>query len=213
MKSNEMTKQSHSSKLVLASASPRRSELLLQIGIVPDAIDPADIPEIPGKNELPRDLALRLANEKAVHVAIRHEDSLVLAADTVVAVGRRALGKAETEKEAQAYLSMLSGRKHKVHTGLSLARPDGKLITKVITTSVTFKHLDIYDIRNYVSSNEWRGKAGAYAIQGLGSLFIRQIHGSYSNVVGLPLFELSSMLNGNGYDVWAKAAQNNAEPA
>ncbi|MBL4666403.1 MAG: septum formation protein Maf [Sneathiella sp.] len=208
-----MTKQSHSPKLVLASASPRRSELLLQIGIVPDAIDPAEIPEIPEKNELPRDLALRLASEKAAFVASRQSGSFVLAADTVVAVGRRPLGKAETEKEALTYLSMLSGRKHKVHTGLALVRPDGKLISKVITTSVTFKNLDSYDIQNYVTSNEWRGKAGAYAIQGLGSIFVRQIQGSYSNVVGLPLFELSNMLNGNGYDVWGKATEDKTELA
>jgi len=208
-----MTKQTHSQKLVLASASPRRQELLLQIGITPDAIDPADIPEIPGAGELPRDLAFRLACEKAASTSERHVGSYILAADTVVAVGRRALGKAETEDEAKSYLTMLSGRKHKVHTGLTLVRPDGNSISKVVTSSVSFKHLDTHDIRNYIKSNEWRGKAGAYAIQGLGSLFVRQISGSYSNVVGLPLFELSSLLNGNGYDVWSSALQSGRNSA
>ncbi len=197
-----MTDTPHSQKLVLASASPRRRELLSQIGIVPSAIDPADIPEDAKTGELPRELAMRLAHEKAAATSMRHGDAFVLAADTVVAVGRRDLGKASSKDEAQRYLEMLSGRKHRVYTGISLVTPLQKQISKVITSHVTFKHLDSSDIQNYLLSNEWQGKAGAYAIQGLGSLFVRQIQGSYSNIVGLPLFEVSNLLNGNGFQIW-----------
>lgn len=200
-----MTHKKPTSKLVLASASPRRRELLMQIGIVPDKIDPADIPEHALKNELPRNLAHRLALEKAAYVAKRQGDAFVLAADTVVAVGRRDLGKAASEDEARHYLKMLSGRKHRVYTGISLVTPEGKQITKTVTTHVTFRNLDDFDITSYLQSGEWAGKAGAYAIQGLGSLFVRQIQGSYSNVVGLPLYEVSALLNGNGFNVWRQS--------
>jgi len=200
-----MTHRNPASKLVLASASPRRRELLMQIGIVPDKVDPADIPENALKNELPRNLAHRLAEEKADYVAKRHSNAFVLAADTVVAVGRRDLGKAASEDEARHYLKMLSGRKHRVYTGISLITPQGKHFTKTVTTHVTFRNLDDFDITSYLQSGEWNGKAGAYAIQGLGSLFVRQIQGSYSNVVGLPLYEVSALLNGNGFNVWRQS--------
>jgi nucleoside triphosphate pyrophosphatase len=201
-----MTTPTPNLPLILASASPRRLDLLSQIGVKPDQVDPADIPETPNENERPRDFAGRLAMEKAQHVAARHSDAFILAADTVVAVGRRILGKAATTEDAHKYLSLLSGRKHRVITGISLITPNDRQITKQIISDVTFKHLDIYDIRQYVSSDEWRGKAGAYAIQGLGSMFVRQLHGSYSNVVGLPLFETTALLNGNGFNVWAAGA-------
>lgn len=195
----------HPAKLVLASASPRRKELLAQIGIEPDAVAPADIDETPHKNELPRNLAGRLASEKVVAVANDFEDAFILASDTVVAVGRRALGKAESKAEAETYLKLLSGRKHRVYTGISLITPAGKQISKTIQSYVSFKPLDVYDIQSYIASEEWVGKAGAYAIQGLGSLFVRQVQGSYSNVVGLPIHEVAAMLNGNGYDVYRQS--------
>lgn len=200
-----MTDKPHSPKFVLASASPRRRELLLQIGINPDFVDPADIPEDAKAQEIPRILAGRLATEKAAFIAPRHRGNFILAADTVVAVGRRALGKAETPAEAIQYLKMLSGRKHRVYTGISLITPDDRQISKTVTSHVTFKHLDTFDIKSYLQSEEWQGKAGAYAIQGLGSLFVQQIQGSYSNVVGLPLFEVSALLNGNGFNIWKQS--------
>ncbi len=189
--------------LILASASPRRLALLEQIGIEPDSIDPADIDEAAKAQERPRDLALRLAKEKAEAVAARHENTFLLSADTVVAVGRRALGKAETEDAARAYLTLLSGRRHQVHTGVNLITPTGKQITRVVSTAVIFKALDKFEINAYIASGEWHGKAGGYAIQGRAAALIRQIQGSYSNVVGLPLFEVSNMLQGNGFPIWA----------
>ncbi len=207
-----MTTPILNTELVLASASPRRRELLSQIGITPDTIDPADIPEIPHPQELPHHFALRLASEKAVHVAARHSGKYILAADTVVAVGRRILGKAEDEKEATAYLKLLSGRKHQVHTGFSLICPDGKQVSRRVTSDVTFKPLDIHDIRQYITSGEWEGKAGAYAIQGFGSMLVKKLQGSYSNVVGLPLFEVAATLNGNGFDVWKIALRDTQSP-
>lgn len=187
---------------ILTSASPRRLALLEQIGIRPDAVDPADIDESPLKGELPRDLAGRLAREKAAAVAARHAGRFLLSADTVVAVGRRALGKAGSEDEATRFLTLLSGRRHQVHTGVTLVTPAGKIISRTVSTAVVFKPLDKADIRLYLASGEWRGKAGGYAIQGLAATFIRQIQGSYSNVVGLPLFEVANMLKGNGFALW-----------
>tara|TARA_R110002094_G_scaffold141462_2_gene132074 strand:+ start:44 stop:715 length:672 start_codon:yes stop_codon:yes gene_type:complete len=184
---------------ILASASPRRLDLLAQIGIRPDAVDPADIDEIPLKIELPRDLAGRLARQKAMAVASRHAGHFLLSADTVVAVGRRALGKAASEDDAARFLSLLSGRRHQVYTGVTLITPTGKVISRTVSTAVIFKPLDPPEIRLYLNSGEWRGKAGGYAIQGLAAAFIRQIQGSYSNVVGLPLFEVANMLKGNGF--------------
>lgn len=188
--------------LVLASASPRRLALLEQIGVRPDSVDPADIDETAAAKELPRDLALRLAREKAEAVVDRHQNAFLLSADTVVAVGRRALGKAETAGEARAYLSLLSGRRHQVHTGITLITPAGKRIARVVSTTVIFKALDISEINAYIASDEWHGKAGGYAIQGRAAALIRQIQGSYSNVVGLPLFEVANLLQGNGYPIW-----------
>lgn len=180
--------------LVLASASPRRRDLLGQIGITPDAVAPADIDETPTKGELPKPHAERLAREKAAAVAKAHSEALVLAADTVVACGKRILPKAEDEATARACLKLLSGRRHNVITGISLVLPCGRQLTKSVTTKVAFKNLSARDIDRYIASNEWHGKAGGYAIQGLGATFVRIISGSYSNVVGLPLFEVAGWL-------------------
>jgi len=193
-------------RLVLASASPRRQELLEQIGISPDKIDPADIPELPEKGETSLRFAARIAQEKANTVAARNPGCYILAADTVVAVGKRILGKANDEAEARKYLGLLSGRRHRVHTGMSLILPDGSTRVKTVSSAVIFKALCPHDIEQYIRSEEWQGKAGAYAIQGLGSLLVRQIQGSYSNIVGLPLFELSTMMSGNGFDIWRHSA-------
>lgn len=194
-----------SAKLILASASPRRQELLAQIGIKPDLVDPANIPEFPENGEKPRQYAGRLALEKAAAVAKRQAGSFILAADTVVAIGQRSLGKAANEEEATAYLSLLSGRTHRVYTGTALILPDGTIRSKTVESRVTFKPLDNNDITMYLKSGEWRGKAGAYAIQGLGSIFIKKIQGSYSNIVGLPLHEISMMLQGNGFNIWHRS--------
>lgn len=185
-------------KLILASASPRRLDLLRQIGIRPDEISPADIDETPFKSEKPRELAARLAYEKAEHIAKEHDDAFILASDTVVACGRRLLGKAVDEKEATNFLKLLSGRRHDVFTGVSIITPNG-VSKRVVKTVVRFKNLSQEEINQYLSHDEWKGKAGAYAIQGLAAKFIISINGSYSNVVGLPLFEVANMLKGRGY--------------
>lgn len=187
-----------SSGLVLASASPRRVALLEQIGITPDVIDPAEIDESPLKGEAPRDMAIRLAHQKAQAVAARHPGRLVLAADTVVCCGTRILPKAEDETEARYCLKLLSGRRHRVLSGVVLVAPDGKRHERLVTTSVIFNRLDLGDIETYIRSGEWRGKAGGYAIQGLAAAYIRAISGSYSNVVGLPLFEVANLLKNYG---------------
>lgn len=190
----------HSSNhLILASASPRRRELLAQIGIVPDQIVPAIVDETPLKNELPRDLALRLSCAKAQDVAARHPASLVLAADTVVACGRRILGKADNEEQARSFLKLLSGRRHRVIGGLALAAPGGLLKTRVVESVVSFKRLNEREIGNYIATGEWRDKAGAYAIQGRVASCIKFISGSYSNVVGLSLYDTMRMLESAGY--------------
>lgn len=186
-------------RLVLASQSPRRLELLGQIGIVPDLIVPAHVDESPRPRELPRPHAKRLAEEKARAVAPGHPDAFVLGADTVVAVGRRILGKAETEAEARAFLKMLSGRRHRVLGGVALLAPDGRCVVRVVETAVVFKVLSASDIDGYLAGGEWRDKAGAYAIQGHASAFVIRINGSYPNVVGLPLFETTAILDGLGW--------------
>ncbi len=186
-------------RLILASASPRRRELLAQVGIVPDAIDPADIDERPLPRELPLPHAERLAAEKARRVAERHPGAFVLGADTVVACGRRILPKAETPEEARHCLELLSGRRHRVHGGIALVTPQGKLVGRRATTLVAMKRLTPREIEDYVASGEWRGKAGGYAIQGIAACFVRGIVGSYSNVVGLPLFETVALLAGQGF--------------
>lgn len=186
-------------KLILASASPRRVDLLKQVGITPDDIIPADIDETPLKNELPRDLALRLASAKAQAIAAKHPDSFVLAADTVVGAGRKILDKAEDESYARHCLKTLSGRRHHVYGGIAMIAPDGKTITRCIDTLVQFKRLSDQNIENYIKSGEWNGKAGGYAIQGLAESYIKFIRGSYSNVVGLSLYDTIRILDGAGF--------------
>ncbi len=186
-------------RLILGSGSPRRLELLAQIGVVPDDVRPADIDETPHKNELPRPYAARLAVEKAQAVNAGADD-LVLAADTVVAVGRRILGKPQNAGQAAEFLMLLSGRRHKVITGIAL-RYGEKMWSRQVETSVKFKRLSDAELSAYLRSDEWQGKAGGYAIQGIAGAFIPAINGSYSNVVGLPLCETANMLNGAGYPV------------
>ncbi|MGB0695215.1 MAG: Maf family protein [Rhodospirillaceae bacterium] len=185
--------------LVLASASPRRLALLEQIGIRPDLVDPAEIDETPLKGELPRALAGRLAEAKARAVAHRHPGAWVLAGDTVVACGRRSLPKAEDRSEAKACLSLLSGRRHKVIGGLCVIAPDGRQASRVVATRVSFKRLSPPELTAYLDSGEWQGKAGGYAIQGRAAIFVRAVEGSYTNVVGLPLYETHAVLTGMGW--------------
>ena len=173
--------------------------LLEQVGLAPDAVVPADTNEAPRKDEAPRTLAKRLGADKATFVAAAHEDAFVLAADTVVAVGRRVLPKTETEDEARRCLSLLSGRRHHVFTGVALMAPNGVLRTRVVDTTVAVKRLSPREIDAYVAASEWTGKAGGYAIQGRAAGFIPRINGSYTNVVGLPVFETISLLAGAGY--------------
>lgn len=185
--------------LVLASASARRLTLLGQVGITPDLVAPAEIDETPLAREKPADMALRLAHAKAEAVAPDHRQSLVLAADTVVAVGRRILGKAGDEGQARTFLRLLSGRRHKVYSAIALIAPNGARSDRVVATTVAVKRLSEQEIAGYIASGEWRGKAGGYAIQGRAAAFVRGLNGSYSNVVGLPLFETSALLRGLGY--------------
>ncbi|MGQ9371901.1 Maf family protein, partial [Azospirillum sp. A39] len=191
-------------RLVLASASPRRVDLLRQIGVIPDAVDPADIDESPLPRELPPRHAARLAAAKAQAVAARHPGAWVLAADTVVAAGRRILPKAESEPQARACLGLLSGRRHRVYGGVALVAPasdgqPGRTLERVVRTDVAFKALAAEEVESYVASGEWHGKAGGYAIQGRAAAYVRWIGGSYSNVVGLPLFEVAGLLRGSGF--------------
>lgn len=184
-------------KLVLASASPRRVDLLTQAGITPSDIIPANIDETPLKGEKGRDLALRLAIAKAA--AIKKEDCFILAADTVVACGRHILPKAETEADAALCLDLLSGCRHHVYGGIAIRTPAGKTISRVVDTMVRFKPLTAAEKARYIASREWDGKAGGYAIQGLAATFIKEIRGSYSNIVGLSLYDSLQMLNGLGF--------------
>jgi septum formation protein len=186
-------------RLVLASASPRRLELLKRIGIVPDAVIPAEIDETPRKGELPPHYACRMAAEKAL--AVEAADALVLAADTVVAAGRRILPKADTEAQARQALALLSGRRHRVHSAVSLRAPDGSVRHRLSTSIVTFKRLSDEELDAYLAGGEWRGKAGGYAIQGSAEALVRQMAGSHSGVVGLPLFETRALLRAAGYDL------------
>ncbi|TQF78591.1 septum formation protein Maf [Elioraea sp. Yellowstone] len=186
---------------VLASSSPRRRDLLAQIGLVPDVIAPSGIDETPRPRELPAALARRLARAKAEAVAAAHPGALVLAADSVVAAGRRVLPKAETEAEARACLALLSGRRHRVHAGICAVAPDGRRAERLVTTVVAFRRLSEAEIAGYLATGEWHGKAGGYAIQGRAALFVRFLAGSYSAVVGLPLAETAALLAGLGYPV------------
>ena len=185
--------------LVLASASPRRLDLLAQVGVAPDRVDPADIDETPLRDETPRRHALRLAVEKARAVAARAPGALVLAADTVVAVGRRILPKAETPEQAAYCLKLLSGRNHKVLTGVAAIAPDGREASRLVETRVQFKHLSDAEQADYLAGGEWNGKAGGYGVQGVAGGFIIDLHGSYTSVVGLPLYETLNLLTGLGY--------------
>lgn len=183
-----------SAPLVLASASPRRLELLAQIGVTPDRVMSADIDETPLKGETPRLLALRLAHAKAS--AVEAPGAWVLAADTVVAVGRRILPKAETEAQARECWALLSGRGHRVYTAVALKAPAGDTRRRLVETRVVLKRLTPAELTSYIASMEWRGKAGGYAVQGAAARFIVSIVGSYSGVVGLPLYETAHLLDG-----------------
>ena len=180
--------------LILASASPRRLELLRQIGITPQEVCPADIDETPLKNELPQNYALRMAVSKARKVAAEKPDRFILAADTVVACGRRILPKAETRQDAAFCLDLLSGRRHSVLGGICLISPNGDIKKRLVKTTVVFSRLNASDKQKYLDGGEWEGKAGGYAIQGQAALFVREIIGSYSNVVGLGLYETGALL-------------------
>ncbi len=194
-------------ELILASASPRRLALLNQIGIEPEHLVPAHIDETPEKGELPRKLAQRLADQKAITAQHKAkgtgiaDNALVLAADTVVAVGRRILPKAETMEEASECLKLLSGRSHRVFTGVTMLTPGGQMRKRLVETRIRFKRLSNREIESYLASAEWRDKAGGYAIQGIAGAFVLKLQGSYSAVVGLPLNETVSLLAGEGYPV------------
>lgn len=203
-------------RLVLASASPRRVTLLAQIGVAPDALRPASIDETPRKGEVPRALVSRLARAKAetARDQIANErdlaDAYILAADTVVAVGRKILVKPAHVEEAMASLQLLSGRTHKVQTCICLITPDDRVRTKIVDTRVRFKHVTRAELEAYIASREWRGKAGGYAIQGLAGTFVQRIVGSYTNVVGLPIAEVSALLASEDFPVhynWLKFAE------
>jgi septum formation protein len=202
-------------KLVLASASPRRLGLLEQAGLVADLLNPVDIDETPGKRETPRALSLRLASDKAKAAATAPlvkalaGPVFILAADTVVAVGRRVIPKPQSVEEATTALELLSGRSHHVYTSICVITPQGASRARVVDTKVRFKRLTREDIECYLMSEEWRDKAGAYAIQGRAEAFVRNLNGTYSGVVGLPLYEMVALLQGNGFPVyftWAKTA-------
>lgn len=180
---------------ILGSASPRRLKLLADVGVVPDSIVAADIDETPRKGEKPRDLALRLAREKGAFIAARNPDSFTLSADTVVAVGRRVLPKAEAPEEVRDCLRLMSGRRHHVYTGVALYLPSGKRLEKISDSIVVFKKMDEAEIAAYVACGEGIGKAGGYAIQGRAASLIKSIMGSYSGIVGLPLFEVAQLLH------------------
>ena len=186
-------------RLVLASASPRRLDLLARIGVAPDVIVPADIDESVARGELPRQHATRLAREKAQAVALKEPAALVLAADTVVAVGRRILPKVEDETTLRACMKLLSGRRHRVLTAVALQLPGGTVRERLVETMIAMKRLSEEEIDYYAGHGEWRGKAGGYALQGYGEVYVRHIAGSYSNVVGLPLAETRVLLKSAGY--------------
>ncbi len=208
-------------RLVLASASPRRMMLLAQVGVEPDALRPSSIDETPLRGEMPRSLAMRLARAKAESARDLIADdaelaeAYVLAADTVVASGRRDIfGKPNDVDEALAMLERLSGRSHRVLTGVCLVTPDDRVRLKLVDTRVRFKRLSREEKEAYLASREWRGKAGGYAIQGLAGCFVQRLVGSYTNVVGLPLTEVAAMLVGEGFPIhfnWLKAGETEAE--
>jgi septum formation protein len=181
-------------QLILASASPRRQQLLARIGITADAIIPADIDESAHNGELPRVYARRMAAQKAAVIAAQHPDSAVLSGDTVVAAGRRILPKAESEADARMCLDLISGRRHLVLSAVTLMLPGGRALHRLSESIVTFKRLHADEVETYIAGGEWQGKAGGYAIQGSAEALIRSISGSYSGIMGLPLYETRSML-------------------
>ena len=184
---------------MLASASPRRLDLLRQAGIEPDEVDPAEIDESPLKKETPRRQALRLARAKAGLVAARRPGAFVLGSDTVVAVGRRVLGKPADEAEARKFLELLTGRAHRVLTGVAVVAPDGRIAERLGEARLQLKRLTPAEIDAYLGSGEWRGKAGAYGVQGRAGGFVTALQGSYTAVVGLPLYETLCLLEGLGF--------------
>jgi nucleoside triphosphate pyrophosphatase len=188
-------------ELVLASASPRRLDLLRQIGIAPARVDPAEIDETPEQGELPAHYAKRIAAAKLAAVAIRHPGRFVLAADTVVACGRRILPKPEDPNAARRCLELLSGRRHHVLGAIAIAAPDGRRSERLVDTAVIFKRLSEAEIAAYIAGGEGEGKAGGYAVQGKAAVFVRAISGSYSNVVGLSLYDAAAMLTGLGLKI------------
>jgi septum formation protein len=214
------TRSAFRPKLVLASASPRRLQLLEQAGITPDALRPATIDESVAKGEVPRHIVRRLARTKA-EAALKltraepdFAKAFLLAADTVVAVGRRVLGKAELEHEAADALRLLRGRAHRVHTAVCLVTPDGRFRERVVETRVRFRNLSNEEIGAYLASGEWKGKAGGYAIQGIAGTFVVKLIGSYTNIVGLPLTEVVNLLASEGYPVthlWLSKAEVETE--
>jgi septum formation protein len=186
-------------KLILASSSPRRADLLRQMGIESFVVLPADIDETPLKGELAKDLVTRLALEKAQKIRTQDQTSFILAADTMVVLGRRVLGKPENEEQALGFLTLLSGRRHRVYTGFCIITPEGKTIVRHAETKIAFKRLSTDEKTWYLSTNEWQGKAGGYALQGKASRFISWINGCPHNVIGLPLHEVYKVLMGNGF--------------
>ena len=194
-----MTAHSVRPPLVLASSSPRRLELLARIGVVPDRVLPVDLDEAPLKDELPRQLAARLARAKAEVAHAEAPDAIVLAADTVVGVGRRQLGKPADAAEARRFIELMSGRRHRVMTGICLIRPDGKRSERLVTTILGFQRLAPQQIEAHLESGEWKGVAGGYQIQKRAEAWVRFLSGSHSNVVGLPLFEAAQLLRGAGW--------------
>lgn len=187
--------------LILASASPRRLDLLKDIGITPDLILPAEIDESERKGEKPKDYAMRLAVEKASAVALAHSDAYILGSDTVVSCARKILHKAETQEDVCAYLKTLSARRHHVYTAVALIAPGGKIACRCSDSWVKFKGLEIQEIKGYAAHGEGIGKAGGYAIQGKAASLIKEMSGSYSGIVGLPLYETTQMLKAAGYKI------------
>ena len=186
-------------KLILASSSPQRKKLLETIGITPDDIVPANINETPKKNEKPKDFALRMSREKALSVAKNNLNSFILSGDTIVAAGRRIIGKPSSKNEAEQILKLLSGRRHRVLSAFTLIKPDCSEITKVVVSKVKFSRLSDKEINEYLDTNEWQGKAGGYAIQGRASAFVPWLSGSYTGVMGFPMNEIKNVLESSGW--------------
>ena len=186
-------------KFILASSSPQRKKLLETIGITPDDIVPANIDETPKKNEKPKDFALRMSKEKALSVAKNNLNSFILSGDTIVAAGRRIIGKPSSKNEAEKILKLLSGRRHRVLSAFTLIKPDCSEITKVVVSRVKFSRLSDKEINEYLGTNEWQGKAGGYAIQGRASAFVPWISGSYTGVMGFPMNEIKNVLESSGW--------------